>query len=216
MDGEPIAAYMQDPMEISGDGSVTYIGVIQGRDWLLSWDLGTSRNLAGNTVLSGTVSTANSGEASRHFELVVALPICPLETAQTRIGGVTTIAFVTDREGGELTSSGRQPVWRLLMDGETGWSLFLDPFGLYATGAGSLATSQIFGAPFPNAPGPALQERLGIKLDFVISEGDFANITTNVIAAPDLASLAAFDGPDDECPQDLNDDGAVDIFDLSA
>lgn len=116
--------------------------------------------------------------------------------------GFGVVGLTTGEGGGMVTSA---PPWLLqtLVDGEAvgiDASMFYHPFQMGSSGAGQAAAFDDFGILEP-ALGPPVQESVGTRMLFSISDSDSVAVTHEIVVV--------------NCPADIDGDGSVSTIDLT-
>ncbi len=203
------------PTEINLIDGVTFAGeeVAPDNSWRVDWTLNTNDNVRGEEVLTSSITAENFTLLPKRFTVVVAQPACGTETVDALVGGVVTMALVSDSDGGAVTNF-ESDVWSASFNSEIAATQFGAPFQLTASGKSIIQTSQIFGAPFPSQPAPGLNPGpAAIKVDFILTPGDRVDITSTLFVGngKDFPEQPA----PNPCPNDLNNDGGVNAQDLA-
>lgn len=168
-----------------GNGTFSYVGNwtdIGGSGASLSW------NLTGDPdpQVSGNLVVENPFLPDVDVVLQVILPINPPLNTATKMIGSAALTLTTDSGGGAVTDLG-VPIWQGLLDGAdvAGATLFPAAFDLTNPGFGSMGTNSNFGIPVP-LPGPPVQDSIGIRISFNLTQHDQASITSvfNVTPTP--------------------------------
>jgi hypothetical protein len=121
---------------------------------------------------------------------------------ESLLKGFGVVGLTTGEGGGMVTSS---PPWLLqtLIDSEPvgiDASMFYHPFQMGTSGAGQASAFDEFGVLEP-AVGPPVQESIGMRMLFTISDSDSVAVTNDIVVV--------------NCSADLDGDGAVSTIDLT-
>lgn len=214
VDADAVIYLDLSPTAINLVDGVTFAGeeVAPDNTWRVDWSLNTNANDRNEEVLLSSFTAENFTLLPKRFTIVVVQPSCGTDTIDSLVGGVVTMTLVSDNDGGAVTNL-KSTVWAAEFDGQTAASQFNAPFQLTASGKSIIQTSQIFGAPFPSQPAPGLDGPASIKIDFTLTPGDRVDINSTLFVGQgkDYPEQPA----PNPCPNDLNNDGAVDAQDLA-
>ncbi len=216
VNNSPPIVVLAEPADFTFDGDFLYAGKVSdpGGDWEVGWSASSTIGDQDQDVLGTTIDISNFSNKILNFDIVCRTPVCGLGTESSQIGGSCTMALMTDLNGGFVSSIGMTPVWRLRMDDKPAWTLYAAPFEMTGSGAGTIATTQLFGAPFPSGSGPGMETSAGVHLVCRVSDGELVVVQSNTIVAPDWANPIV--NPDvEKCEPDLNHDNVVNFFDLN-
>jgi len=157
---------------------------------------------------AGQFKCTNNSGVTRGVDASVDFPLCPAVSGGTLYGGTVTMLVVTNADGGGVTClPGSNCVWQATVGGSAIHGLFWCPFQIVTTGAGTMQSNSVFGAPVPGLPGPNSAPSIGSRNRFSLSSGDAVTITSNLI----VKTLGSGSG----CAADLNGDGTIDGLDLA-
>ena len=191
----PLTPYTPDVSD-NGNGTYNYNGYYYGEGWELDFSaLGDP-----DPFVSNVVGLTNNSGVTNNYTFIVVMPSMSI-AGGTVIGGSIGGSVTDSNNDGvaTLASVGSNAIYTGQMDGldVAGATLFNSPFTStpvpFAGGTSSLGTAD-FGLPGPTFPGPALVGSIGIKLNFSLTAGDSAAITSffNVQPVPAPAALALF------------------------
>ncbi len=127
----------------------------------------------------------NHAAEKREFDVRVAMPIDPLITEGSRIGGRVRLTLVMDDDGGRLDVPYGQSVWSAMVDDEVGRTLHNGPFAMGGTGAGTAVTDANFGAPYPGLESASVEDGFGIRHHFRLTGGDEARFESELLLGGD-------------------------------
>lgn len=214
--GAPMFFEIDGIVSNSPEAGVAFIGLIESPDgdWQIAYDLSAAVNDNGNDVISGALTVDNMSGETLPFYTSLSVPMCPLSSETSLIGGLVSIALQTDADGGSLSSSGSPSVWSASLDGQEVQGLFWAPYSLATSGAGSMQTYNIFGNPFPGMPSQGMAEDVALNYDFLLTAGDHAVINTTFVVGMDPDAPPAPQAQSG-CGADINADGFVDYLDLA-
>ena len=134
-------------------------------------------------LVSGNLAVENQFDNAVDVRLQVILPIFPGISPASLLAGSVAVGLTSDSGGGDLSSLTDTPVWQATADGETVASLLFDPFLLHNSGLGSSGTDADFGFPDP-IDGPAIDDSIGLDINFNITSLDQASFTSVFSAVP--------------------------------
>jgi hypothetical protein len=178
----------------SGTGMYQYVGAdtytFPGVSVNLSFDLqGKPDVYSGSSdyaMVTGNIATENSSPDAVDIRVRITLPITPAMLG-SEIGGSAALGLTSDSGGGDLRSlSDTLAVWQALVDGAyvgADAAMFYHEFHQHNDGLGSSGASSNFGSPVPIS-GPAINESIGIELNFSLSSLDQGSFTSTVYAVP--------------------------------
>ncbi|MEC9374251.1 MAG: hypothetical protein VYC34_10425 [Planctomycetota bacterium] len=186
-DGRPQGTPMDD------NGTYNFDGAWQNSDFMVDWDINAN---ADPFIIANTVLT-NISNATQNFTVMAMIPIFPAVTPSSVVGGSIQGGLTADGDGGTLSSVGNSPIYRAMVDGGflgAPGELFINrSISAGAFGSDSFDPSESFGDPIPSAPGPAVLNSIGIRLDFTLTPGDQASFTSVfVVEIPGPGALALF------------------------
>ncbi len=214
--GVPMIYEIEGLISNSPDAGVAFVGLIESPDgdWQIAYDLNASLNDNGDDVIAGALTVDNMSGETMPFYASVNIPMCPLASNTSLIGGLVSIALQTDADGGAVSSTSGPAVWSAALDGQVVQSLFWSPYSLATSGAGSMQTYNIFGNPFPGMPAAGMSDGIEVTYDFSLTSGDHAVINTTFVVGVDPDAAPAPQA-DSSCSADINADGYVDYLDLA-
>lgn len=177
----------------NGDGSHTYEGGLTSTFWDFSWNL----TVDADPFVDAAIQVTNTSNVTSTFSLLMVLPIVP-QLPTTLMNGSAGITVTNNGFDDPATIS---PV-----AGDSIYSAYVDYVdefsapeatlfgGGYSLSAGPLGTesdSDSFGDPIP-VGGPAANNNIAIRLEFELTPGDQASISSlfNIIAVPTPGALA--------------------------
>jgi hypothetical protein len=155
------------------------------RKFTVAWNWIADLDPHGNARLAGLASILNHATDKREFDVRVSMPLDPLITEGSRIGGRVRVTLVMDDDGGRLDVPIGQSVWSAMLDEEVGKTLHNGPFAMGGTGAGTAVTDANFGAPHPNLEASAIEDGFGIRHHFRLTGGDEARFDSELIVGGD-------------------------------
>jgi hypothetical protein len=241
VNGAMVASFDQPP-DLADDGALLYEGALDEdtAGWAVAWSFEFDPDADDDRSLAGEAEFLNTGGQSKEYRFELSVPVCPWIEHSSSIGGTAHLSLITDEDGGQLSSIGTNPVWAMTADDAVAHETFSAPFLFGGSGQGNMSTSEIFGAPFPSEPGPAVEDAMGLQLQFRLTGGERATFMSLLVLGADgndlhecepepgspdvngdgrvnvldlLAVLSAW-GACDDCPEDITRDGVVDAFDL--
>jgi hypothetical protein len=159
--------------------------------WDASWDYVADLDPNGNAKLVGMAKVKNASSAPAEFEIFFSAPLCPYIQDGAKMGGSCTIKIIMDANGGAITTAPGNQVFAAMADSVAGPKLFHGPFNMGSTGSGTAQTANVFGAPFPGATVGAVQEDFGVRHLFKLTDGDAAEITSNLILGGDPSKFVS-------------------------
>ncbi len=195
--------------ETNLNGYQVFAGSAAGDDWSLSYALESNGDPSADAAwVDGTLTLLNTSGASREFNLVVDVPVCPGVSGPTLLDGSVDLSVEADDDGALLYCPGGSSVYTVRADGAALASLLAGPFMLTASGAGSMSTDEAIRP----VPGPVtVQVSVGLALSFRLSSGDFTELQCGFGVQPESgASFVACGGSS----ADLDGDGTVGVSDL--
>ena len=174
------------------------------RQVTVAWNWLADLDPRGQARLIGDASVVNHADTKREFDVRVAMPLDPLITVASRIGGRVRVTLVMDDDGGRLDVPYGQAVWTAMVDDEPGKRLHNGPFAMGGTGSGSAVTDATFGAPYPAFEAASVEDGFGIRHHFRLTGGDEARFESELLLAGDEEHFIRRrpDGPIRIAPQD--------------
>jgi hypothetical protein len=160
--------------------------------WNLGYDLNAGQT-ATQALLSGNITWTNNTLASQDVTVTFILPISAMGPS-TLLGGSVAPGLTGDAGGGTLATFGGQALWTALADGGTAASLFTDPTLITVDPFQSAnEPAEAFGVPIPSLAFGAINDSIGIELNFTVGAGDQVSFTSVFLAqvVPAPAGLAA-------------------------
>lgn len=224
----PVNHVLPDGTGAGGAFNFTGESIDPGTGLTLEFDL--EGDAAG--MLNGNVALANVLEESVQVSVLITMPVETSLPSNSELNAFVAAGLTTGAGGGALGSFPPW-LWQTSLDGAVVGntaSLFYDPFLVTHGGAASSTSTADFGYPEP-VDGPAVFDSIGFMLQFNVTDGDIASITSDLsvagchfdldgdglVAADDLIAMLSLWGPCAEsgpCPGDLDGNGAVDVKDL--
>ena len=131
------------------------------------------------------------------------VPVAPAILPSSLMGGSASGTLTTNSDGGTMSNiNNADPMYRALIDGvAVGGIADLHNFdsSISVVGFGSNSTGfEDFGTPIPSAPGPAVNNSIGITLQFDLTDGDSvswtSNFVVNVIPTPGAGAVLGMAG----------------------
>lgn len=155
------------------------------RNVTVAWNWLADLDPRGHARLAGTASVLNHADEKREFDVRVAMPLDPLVTEGSRIGGSVRVTLVMDDDGGRLDVPYGQSVWAAMIDDEVGRTLHNGPFAMGGSGAGTAVTDANFGAPYPGLESSSVEDGFGIRHHFRLTGGDEARFESELLLGGD-------------------------------
>ncbi len=155
------------------------------RQVTVAWNWIADLDPRGNARLAGTASVVNHASEKREFDVRVSMPIDPLITEGSRIGGRVRVTLVMDDDGGRLDVPFGQSVWSAMVDDEVGKTLHNGPFAMGGSGAGTAVTDASFGAPYPGFASASVEDGFGLRHHFRLTGGEEARFESELLLAGD-------------------------------
>lgn len=196
------------------DGSWNYDGsrteAAGNGTWSLDWNINASRNETETTaraaqtafVFNNLVLTNNTG-MTQTVSITTMIPVAPAIVPSSLMGGSASGTLTTNGDGGTMSNvGGTEAMYRALIDGAfVGGIADLHNFdsSISTVGFGSESTGfEDFGTPIPSAPGPAVNNSIGITLQFDLTDGDSVSWTSsfvvNVVPTPGAGAVLGMAG----------------------
>lgn len=174
------------------------------RQVTVAWNWLADLDPRGNARLIGDATVTNHADTKREFDVRVAMPLDPLVTEASRIGGRVRVTLVMDDDGGRLDVPFGQAVWTAMVDDEAGKTLHNGPFAMGGTGSGTAVTDATFGAPYPAFEAASVEDGFGIRHHFRLTGGDAATFESELLLTGDEANFVRRrpDGPIRLAPSD--------------
>jgi hypothetical protein len=168
------------PGTIQNNGTVSYVGEQMAPDgsWKATWSYSADLDPNGDALVNGSFTLENLSAPAVHFLYDMDLSLCPYVAGDTLLGGVAMVSLEMDEDGGNLSCAPGEAVWAATADDDSAAMMFIGPFSLGGSGAGSMTTNSSFGAPFPSQPGPPVEESFGVRHCFTLTGGDTVKLTT--------------------------------------
>ena len=155
------------------------------RNVTVTWNWLADLDPRGKARLAGDASVLNHATEKREFDVRVAMPLNPLVTEASRIGGRVRVTLAMDDDGGRLEVPFGQSVWTAMVDDEPGKTLHNGPFAMGGTGAGNAVTDASFGAPYPAFEAASVEDGFGIRHRFRLTGGDKATFESELLLTGD-------------------------------
>jgi len=192
----PLGAYDADgDFSWASNGSNEFVTVAGGflgineetGDALYSDDIVVSGNI--DPVISTDFSVTNNTAGPQAFSFLFEIPV-PALAAPTEIGGSVGLTLTdANGKGASITNAS----YEALIDGAVVGTI-APPGGTFSFPT-AFHTNSITGAfgdtpVIPSAPGPAVNNSIGIRYDFTLSPGDRLGVTGVFVVVPEPASMA--------------------------
>jgi PEP-CTERM motif len=167
----------------------TYGPITQAGDWQIdSW----TSTYDTDPFVTNNLTVTNLSAVTQTFSVTVLSPVVP-QLPQTNMDGSVGITITSSPTiaGVTLTSALGADVYTALIDGSAVQGLATDPYTLTCGGSTcSVTQSFSFGNPIP-VPGPGANASIGITIQFSLSPGDQAGVTSvfNIVAVPEPTTL---------------------------
>lgn len=184
-DGGDASMIQIDGVEDAGGIRFTGSSHDPSRQVTVTWNWLADLDPRGNARIVGDASVVNHAESKREFDVTVAMPLNPLVTQASRIGGRVRVTLVMDEDGGRLDIPFGQSVWTAMVDDEPGKTLHNGPFAMGGTGAGDAVTDASFGAPYPAFEAASVEDGFGIRHRFRLTGGDQATFDSELLLTGD-------------------------------
>jgi hypothetical protein len=163
----------------------TYYPIVQDGDWEISW----SSYYDTDPFVTNNLNVTNLSGVTQIFSVTVFSPVVPTGPFTTMDGSLgITITSAPNIAGATLNSVLATDVYQARIDGVAVQSLAMDPYTLTCAGA-TCSTTQNFS--FGPVLGPAAATSIGITLQFELSPGDSAGLTSvfQILAVPEPTTL---------------------------
>ena len=170
----------------NGDGTFDYDGFVVGGGAKLNYDFTADPD----PLISANLVVENITKDTINVRLLVILPIAPTLPNGSGIMGSAAIGMTASPDGGLLATLVDTPLWQGLIDGAVVASavIFAAPFDLEVPlgGIGSVGDAGSFGSVANPLPGPPVLNTIGIEINFSLTSGDQASLTSvfNVLPTP--------------------------------
>jgi len=178
--------------------------------WTLDWNINASRSETDSTaraaqtafVFNNLVLTNNTG-MTQTVTITTMVPVAPAILPSSLMGGSASGTLTTNNDGGTMSNvNNSEAMYRALIDGAfVGGIADLHNFdsSISVVGFGSNSTGfEDFGTPIPSANGPAVNNSIGITLQFDLTDGDSvswtSNFVVNVVPTPGAAAVFGMAG----------------------
>ena len=158
---------------------------IDDADCTVEYDWIADLDPRGGARLTGTASIVNHAPLKRQFDLRVRLPLDPLVTEGTRIGGTVRVTLVMDDDGGRVDLPAGDSLWAAMIDGQPAKTLHRGPFAMGGGAEGTSSADASFGAPYPSYESSAVSDGFGIRHRFRLSGGDEIRFRSDLKLAGD-------------------------------
>ena len=162
---------------------------IDGADCTIEYDWVADLDPRGGARLSGIASIINHAPLKREFDLRVRLPLDPLVTEGSRIGGTVRVTLVMGDDGGRVDLPAGESLWAAMIDGQPAKTLHRGPFAMGGRAKGTSSADASFGAPYPSCESPAVTDDFGIRHRFRLSGGDEIRFQSDLQLAGDPANF---------------------------
>lgn len=169
----------EDGIRFVGSRRIDDADCTVGYDWIADLDP------RGGARLSGTATIVNHAPLKRQFDLRVRLPLDPLVTDGTRIGGTVRVTLVMDEDGGRVDLPAGDSLWAAMIDGQPAKTLHRGPFAMGGAAGGKSSADASFGAPYPSYESSAVSDGFGIRHRFRLSGGDEIRFRSDLKLAGD-------------------------------
>jgi hypothetical protein len=200
IDETSVGAYTEDDLGCTSTGGDTFTcsgsGVQIGGSYGLTMD-SWSLNLDTDPVINGVISVTNNGNVTQQFTMIFTLGVGPMGPSTLMGGSIQGGATDNTGNGVSLTTAAGSAFYTALIDGVPVQTLYGNPQNFSAGAFLSVnVPSLAFGTPIPSMPGPAVNNHIRIRLDFLLTPGDSASFTSNFVVLPipepGTAALLAF------------------------
>jgi MYXO-CTERM domain-containing protein len=170
------------------NGTFSFIGQKSNPGYKVAWSMTVNPD---PFVIANLVVTNNSA-VTQTFSLLVSLPVGAILPTSVMGGSITGTLTDLNGNGASLTSVAGDSVYHALIDNNTVETLMDDPFSVSAGAFESAVVGPAsFGDPIPSAPGPGVNNSIGILITFNLSAGDSASFTSIfVVQVPGPGGLA--------------------------
>ncbi len=180
----PGAVQNGNPDQFDLDGQMMMAGM-----WNLTWDMTVDTD----PFVNGVFGLTNMSGSTQTFILNVTLPIAPVITPSSLIGGSVGGSVTDANLNGVATvaNAGGSPLFDGLIDGVGTLPIITAPYSFSAPFAGGTANipATNVGLPGPTIPGPAVLTSIGINHTFTLTPGDTVALTSFFLVVPEPASL---------------------------
>lgn len=179
--------------EANGDGTFTDVNVVgsmSGSLWDATWDWTGNADpfVTNNFTVTNTTSTTQTFIITSTIGVV---PIGPASLTSGSFGG-----SITDNNDDTATiSTTSNAIYTALIDGASYQTLHNSPFSTTTSVGGTSPFGFVdFGLPPNSQPGPAINSSIGIRMEFTLTPGDSASVTSRfeVEAVPVPAAVWLF------------------------
>lgn len=174
----------------NGDGSFTYSGsrVDDDGHWTLDWTCTAKQD----PYISASYTLVNTDANTLTYTLITSLPIVPVITPASLMGGSTGGALTDANFNGVATAGtgGGQPLFAGLIDGATALSIYPHPSAWSVAFAGQTLNipDANVGLPGPTIAGPAVMTDIGIRNQFTLTPGDRVTLNAFFVVTPEPSS----------------------------
>ena len=194
-DGDDTGTEPDATWQWAGEGSGTgpsysyYQNTYDGAGWEFEW----AGNGDPDPQISNNLVITNNTASTQTYVAIPSIPIAPNLPSPTLRGGSVAITLTnstTPNVGATLSAVPGSSVYKAQVNGVTEHTLLDAPFSLSTFS--SNATSADFGGPIPpTLPGGAANNTIGIQLQFTLTAGDSASLTSIfIVDVPEPASLS--------------------------
>lgn len=176
----------------NGDGTWDYTGNLLDPDG--HWDLDWVITADADPFVSAGFQLVNTSASTLTFNLITSVPISPIITPSSLMGG-STGGSITDAnfDGiGTVSTAPGLPFYTGMIDGSPVLPLYSDPNSWSVTFAGETVNIPAIstGLPGPTIPGPAAFSSIGIHHTFTLTPGDRVAATSFFVVTPEPATLS--------------------------
>ena len=162
---------------------------IDEADCTIEYDWVADLDPRGGARLSGIASIINHAPLKREFDLRVRLPLDPLVTEASRIGGTARVTLVMGDDGGRVDLPAGESLWAVMIDGQPAKTLHRGPFAMGGRAKGTSSADASFGAPYPSFESSAVTDDFGLRHRFRLSGGDEIRFRSDLKLAGDPANF---------------------------
>jgi len=133
-------------------------------------------------TISGNVTIQNLTTITQPYSFIFTLPVVP-GFNPSQLNGSIGLTTTSDSTAGAVSTIAPNAIYTALIDGSSVHTLMNNPFSLPAAAFDSAVATDKFGIPSPIAGG-AVTSSIGIALNFSLTPGDQAGITSQFTANP--------------------------------
>jgi len=152
---------------------------------LNSW----SSTYALDPFVTNNFNITNTTSSTQTFLVTVTSPVSPALASPTQLNGSIALALTNGNtsSGATLGSSAPNAVYTALIDGGSIQTLLNNPYALSCTGTGCSNSSNTSFGPIS---GPGVNSSIGITIQFTLTPGASAGVTSAFNVVPEPATLA--------------------------